>query len=358
MKSALSLLLFAAALTAAAFASCTVVAPGGAPDGGTKIIIIPIRPDALPQPKQITASVLYVANLQRSSANLADAYSRIILGVTSYLDDKGIKLENMGLISTYADPFGPRLLMGRRAGVDPSSSLSLLAALAAAREAGITDLTDPRLLPYLSGSLSNIKDEDLALALKTLAGSGSFDGAGQISEAKALIDFGRNINSLALPPEQGGIERSALFDKPRDLFLVVYLQPLPRHCAIGSTACLVDGRDPAAIFQETRADGTAAWLAFSGKGIRPEQIIQVSVATSEGEDITSFTQRCTHVPGFPPNLLDVIAPSPNAYFGPLMDALNGAHRGTGQRGDFCELIGNQDAITTLAKSIASLADGH
>jgi hypothetical protein len=354
MKSALSLLLLAAAGTAAAFASCTVVAPGGGQDAGTKIIIITLRPDALPQPKQVTASVLYVANLQRSSVNLADAYSRVILGVTAYLDQKGVKLENMGLISTYADALGPRLLLGRRAGVDPSSSMSLLAALAAAKAAGITDLSDPRLLPYLSGSLSNIKDGDLPLALRTLAQSGAFDGAGQTSEAKALIDFGRNINTLALPPEQGGIERSALFDKPRDLFLVVYLQPLPRRCAIGSSACLVDGRDPTQIFQETRADGSAAWLAFSGKGIRAEQIIQVSVATSEGEDINSFRTRCKSVPGFPSGLLDVMAPSPNAFFSPLMDALNGAHRGTGQRADFCELIGNEDAINHLAQSIASL----
>ena len=115
-----------------------------------------------------------------------------------------------------------------------------------------------------------------------------------------MVEFGRNINGISLPPELGGIDRSALFDKPRDLFLVVYLQPLPRHCALGSAACQVNGRDPADIFEQTNADGTATWLAFSGHGIRPEQIVQIAVATSEGEDINAFRTRCTKVAGFPP----------------------------------------------------------
>ena len=40
-----------------------------------------------------------------------------------------------------------------------------------------------------------------------------------------------------------------------------------------------------------------------------------------------------------------------------MSSLNNAHRGTGQTGDFCELVGNGDAIRALGQSIASLA-GH
>jgi hypothetical protein len=344
------------AMLGTALAGCTVVTPGGGDDGGVKIIPIPVRSDALPTPKPLTASVLYVANLQRSSANLADAYSRIILGVAQYLQSVGLTLENMGLISTYADQFGPRLLLGRKADA-PSSSLSLLAALAGAADAGITDYA--QLLPLISGALANVSDDDLPRALKLLASSGEFEGTTETSEAKAVIDFGRNINTQALPPELGGIERSALFDHPRDLFLVVYLQPMPRKCALGTSACMVDGQDPSAVFEAVNADGTASWLAFNGVGIRPEQIVQVAVATSEGEDLTTFRTRCGKVPGFPTNLFSVIAPSPNAYFGPLMSSLNNVHRGTGQRGDFCELIGGSpDAIKLLGKSIASLAASH
>ncbi len=337
----------------AALGSCTVVVPEGGMDAGTKIIVIPIRPDAgPPPPPPLTASVLYVANLQRSSANLGDAYSRIILGVAAFLQSKGLILENMGLISTYADQFGPRLLLGRRVGA-PSSSVSLLAALGAAHDAGVTD--PALLLPYISAALTNVTDEDLPRALSVLASSGSFDGATETAEARAVIDFGRNINTISLPPELGGIDRSALFDKPRDLFLVVYLQPLPRHCALGSAACQVNGRDPAQIFEQTNSDGTATWLAFSGQGIRPEKIVQVAIATSEGEDLTAFRTRCKKVSGFPENLFDVIAPSPNLYFGPLMSALNGAHGGTGQTGDFCDLVGDSEAIAALGRRIATLA---
>jgi hypothetical protein len=353
MKSALSLLIAAGAIIAASIVSCTVVAPGGGQDAGTKIIIIPIRPDALPQPKELTASVLYVANLQRSSANLADAYSRIILGTAAFLDSKGLKLENMGLISTYSDQFGPRILLGRRTDQPPSSSVSLLAAINAAHDAGITD--PAAILPLVGTTLANVTDEDLPRALQLLASTGNFDGTNETSEAKAVVQFGRSIDLLPLPAELGGIDRSALFDKPRDLFLVVYLQPLPRRCAIGTSACQVDGRDPTDIFRETRADGTASWLAFPGKGIRPEQILHVAIATSEGESNSAFRTRCDAVPGFPHSLIDVIGPSPTAYFGPLMDAMNGAHSGTGQRGDFCDLLGNEDAITELGKRIASLA---
>ena len=356
---------FAAALATAGVAAmatvagtlpgCTVVTPGGGEDAGTKIIVIPIRPDALPAPKQVTASVLYVANLQRSSVNVADAYSRIILGITSFLNTKGVILENMGLISVYPDQFGSRLLLGRKVGAQ-QSSVSFVAALAAANAAGVTDFQG--LLPFLGGALSNISDEDLPVALRFLAGSGRFDGSTATSEAKGLIDFGRNINSLALPPELGGIDRMALFDHPRDLFFVVYLQPLPRRCAIGSSACLVEGRDPARIFEETNSDGTASWLAFSGTGIAPARIAHVAIATSEGEDLNTFDKRCRDLPGFPPNLLDVISPSPAPYFGPLVDALNSAHRGTGHLGDFCALVGSDDAIRALGLKVAAFASGR
>lgn len=342
------------AVLGGALGGCTIVTPGGDDGGPPKVIILPPpRSDALPPPKPLTASVLYVANLQRSSANLADAYSRIILGVGQYLQSQGLTLENMGLISTYSDQFGPRLLLGRKADA-PSSSLSLLAALAGAADAGITDYA--QLLPLISGALANVSDDDLPRALKLLASSGEFEGTSETSEARAVIDFGRNINTQALPPEQGGIERSALFDHPRDLFLVIYLQPLPRKCALGTSACNVDGEDPTSIFEATNADGTASWLAFNGVGMRPGQIVHVAVATSEGEDLATFRTRCSNVPGFPTNLFSVIAPSPNAYFGPLTTALSNAHNGTGQRGDFCEMIGGApDAITKLGQRIASLA---
>jgi hypothetical protein len=347
-------------LVACAFASaCTVVVPGK-PDGGeTMIVGIPIRPDALPPPKPLEASVLVVANLERSSANLADRYGQIMLALGSFLQSVGLQVKNFGLIATYGDHWGPRLLMGRNA--DTPINPQIQAALAAAIASGALNIQDyDGLLPQIGGALGNISDENVPIALRLLASSGNFDGDGETSEAKNLIDFGRGLNAESLSPTQGGIERNALFDRPRSLFIVVYLQPLPRRCAMDSAACLVDGRKPSDIFLETDANGEAAWLNFAGPGIRPERVLHVAIATSENENLAQFRTRCADVPGFPHNLFDVMAPSPNAYFGPLKDTMNAAQRGTGTFADFCELIGDHPdaAIMRLGTSVAGVLGGH
>jgi hypothetical protein len=334
---------FGAAIVIAS--GCTVVAPANPDAGMTTIIPIPIRPDALPPPKPLEASVLVVANLDRSAANLADHYSQVILGLGAYLGSVGLQIDNMGLIATYGDKYGPRLLLGRRADAPATPPLTDL--IAAALASGTTVEDYDHLLPYVGTALGNVSDDDLPIALKLLASSGHFDGDGETSEAKNVIGFGRGLGGEDLPPALGGIERSALFDKPRDLFIVIYLQPLPRRCDLSSPACLVDGRTPTDIFMETDSEGNAAWLDFQGAGIKPGQLLHVAIATREQEDVKSFRTRCANVPGFPLTLFDVMAPSPNAYFTPLTTALNNAHRGTGTFGDFCELIGTDPAAAMM-----------
>jgi hypothetical protein len=346
----------------AATAGCTIVTPPS-PDGGnktkTKIILVPIHPDALPQPPPLQASILFVANLQRSSANLSGQYAGIMTGLMSYLTSRGLSIANMGLIPTYADEFGPRLLLGRSAASgQPPSSLALLGLLAAEADAGVTDYTS--LLPFIAGTLGNIDDADLQPALQLLASSGNFDGDNQTCEAQNVIGFGQGLSSLALPPELGGIDRSAFFATPHDLFIVVYLQPLARRCAIPSDACNVDGRSPTDLFTAIDGNGNASWLSFSNGGLLPSQIVQVAIATAEGQSETDFQTKCKAVQGFPLNLFDVIGPSPNLYFTPLMAALNAANPGTGQSGDFCQLIGSSPdaAIKALGSSVAALASSH
>jgi hypothetical protein len=340
---------------------CTIVAPEGH-DAGTKIktVILRVpRPDALPQPKPLQASVLFVANLARSSANLADQYAGIITGLAASWTASGLTIANMGLISTYADQFGPRLLLGRSSSAGmPPSSLALLALLAQAADAGTTNYQS--LLPLIAPTLGNIDDADLSPALKLLAASGQFDGDGETSEAKNVIEFGRGLGTQALPPELGGIDRSAFFDVPHDLFIVVYLQPLARRCALGTSDCNVDGRSPSDIFAETDSSGGAAWLSFTNGSIPVGQVVHLSVATAEGQSQTDFENHCNSVSGFPKRVLDVIEPSPNAYFTPLMSGLNAAHSGTGHTGDFCTLIGTNPmaAFTSLASGVAALAVTH
>ena len=358
----LALVLSTLASMAALSAGCTIVTPPGK-DGGTPKpkpfpVPIPIRPDALPQPAPLEADVLFVANLQRSSTNLAGQYAALM---TQFLGDLpgSLQVVNMGLIATYGDQFGPRLLLGRSAASQqPPSTLALLGLIAQYADAGVSNYNS--LLPFIGGTLGNIDDADLQPALQLLAASGNFDGDGVTSEAQNLIGFGQGLNSFALPPELGGIDRSAFFDLPRDLFIVVYLQPLPRRCQLGNSDCNVNGQSPSDIFLQTDGYGGASWLKFSYGSISPAKVVQVAIATSEGESESAFETRCSAVPGFPQNEFDVIGPSSNAYFTPLMAALNAANPGTGQSGDFCTLIGTKadSTMRALATSVAALASSH
>jgi hypothetical protein len=355
------LLLVIAPVTAFLAGGCTIVAPGS-PDGEMIVykpvpVPIPLRPDALPQPPPLEASLLFVANLSRSSVNLSEQYATIMTDMKTDLQGAGLQIANMGLISTYGDQFGPRLLMGQsNDSTTPPFALALL--LAQYADAGVTNYES--LLPLLGGTLGNIDDADIPGALNLLASSGNFDGVNQTCEGQNLIAFGQGLNSYALPPGLGGIDRSALFDVPHDLFIVVYLQPLARRCAIPSDACNVDGRSPTDIFTDTDINGNATWLSFLNGGISPSKVVQVSIATAEGESQSTFETACGNLAGFPKNLLDVLAPSPNLYFTPLMAALNAANPGTGQSADFCQLIvkSPDSAIRTLSTSVAALARGH
>jgi hypothetical protein len=338
---------------AAPLAGCTIVTPGGGNDSGVQIIVVP--PDALPAPPPLHASVLYVANLQRSSANLSAQYASIMTAFDVYLAARGLQIDSMGLIPTYADQFGPRLLLGQVNNPNSIPPVSLIDLLMTLPDAGAQDYA--ALLPYIGGALGNIATPDLQVALKLLAASGQFDGNGETSEAKNVIEFGRGIGTNALPPELGGIDRNALFDRPRDLFIVVYLQPLPRRCALDSPACQVDGRAPEDIFSEAGPDGSATWLSFASGSMPVGQVVHVAIATSEGEDLNAFRARCAAIDGFPLNVFDMIAPSPNAYFNPLTASLEAAHSGTGHFADFCTLIGGspEDAIKALGNSVAAVA---
>lgn len=333
--------------------ACTIVTPPGA-DGGTRIVPVPIDPP--PPPKPLEASVLFVVNLQRSSANLAGQYAQIMIGLGGYLESMGLQVQAMGVAPTYADKYGPRLVLGRRKASQsgPGPSLSALLAIAALADAGVTDYES--LLPYIRDSLSNVSDTDLTVALQLLASSGSFEGEGETSEGRNVVELGRGLDTQALPPELGGIDRSALFDRPHDLFIVIYIQPLGRRCALDTPACQVNGRSLTDIFLEQNDQAGVTWLKFVQGNLRPEQVVHVAVATSEGEDLIAFRKRCQNVTGFRPNFLDVIAPSDNSYFRPLMSALNAAHRGTGNAGDFCELIGSEpgEAVSKLGNSVAAV----
>ena len=126
-----------------------------------------------------TASVLFVANLERSSANLSDHYAAIWAACTTTWAKVGLQPENMGLIATYGDQYGPRLLLGRRAGSRRTRSSRLSWLTRRRRERHRHHGLRQPVAATSSARWANISDGDLPIALQLLAASGNFDGDGE-----------------------------------------------------------------------------------------------------------------------------------------------------------------------------------
>ena len=201
-------------------------------------------------------------------------------------------------------------------------------------------------MPYIGNVLGDISDQDLPLALKLLASSGHFDGDGETSEAKNLIGFGQGLGGEDLPPTLGGIERSALFDQPRDLFIVVYLQPLPRRCDLGSPACLVDGRSPTAIFMETDVAATPP-----GSTSRVPASSRRSCCTSRSRRRARRSAIVPEAlrgrPGFPAHAVRRDGAVAERLLHAAHDRAEQRAPGHRHLGDFCELIGKDPAAAMM-----------
>jgi hypothetical protein len=359
----------AAALALAAAAGCTIVVPPGEGDGG------PPKPYPVPTPtldaapiKPLEAHLLFVMNLQQSSANLAPDYGSLAELLVEGLGQRTIEVTRWAVVPTYPGADGLRLLLGQSQGTLPSNPRIPLPGVDVDAGGGPIPIPlpgDTSPVPALPTGIpipQQANESDIVSALQTLAASGRYDGIGTTNEAEGTVRTGQHLVDAQLPPELGGLDGSAFFDQPSSLFIVAYLQPLARRCALGDAECQVDGRSPADIFTETGADGTATWLRFATGGMPIKQVVHVAIATKEGEAPAAFRDRCGAVNGFPKAFFDVMEPSGNAYFDPLLAALNQANPGTGQSADLCDLLGEVErggeshpAMNRLVNSIAAMA---
>jgi hypothetical protein len=368
-------------------AGCTIVVPTPDPPK-PKIVVVQVPGIKPPTPTPLEAHALFVMNLHQSSANLAQDYVTIADAVIAGLGTRGINVARWAVIPTYPGADGMKLLFGAQTptklqpipGLDAGSIFngSGGGSIGAAVDAGLglpippipapqDDTIPPTVAPTIPPDLPAIptlpNGTDIVTTLQKLAASGQYDGIGTTNEGEGVIRTGTHLVEAHLPPDLGGLDGAAFFDRPRSLFMVIYLQPLARKCAMSSTDCQVDGRSPADIFTEANADGTAAWLHFANGGIPISQVVHVAIDTKEGETPDAFRTRCKAVNGFPANLLDVMEPSQPLYFDPLVSALNTAHKGTGQAGDLCNLLGEiglsdpgqRKSLNALINSIASMA---
>jgi hypothetical protein len=367
-----------------AVAGCTIVVPAPDPMTKTKTIVIMKGGNSPPPLQPLEAHALFVMNLHQSSANLASYYVTVADALLAGLAVKGINVIRWAVVPTYPGADGMRLLFGALTpptfqpipGLDGGMigvTNGTGGAMGSSRlgPGGSTGAVDggpiPPLLPVpafdstptvppivvppdLPAVPTLPNGTDIVSELQKLAATGNYDGMNTTSEAAGVVGVGSHLVAATLPPDLGGLDGAAFFDRPRSLFLVIYLQPLSRKCNLGTSDCMVDGRSPDAIFNETNADGTAAW-------------VHVALSTTEGETPTAFRARCKAINGFPPDLFDVMEPSSTSYFDPLLKSLNAAHPRTGQGADLCELIGElmindptqRKAMNMLINSVASMA---
>jgi hypothetical protein len=363
---------------------CTIVVP--TPDPPKPPQIITVNPQDKPKTTvpALEAHALFVMNLHQSSANLAQYYVNVADGLIAGLALRNINVVRWAVVPTYPGADGMKLLLGAQTpvtlppipGVD-GGPLGIPTGIGGS-SGGIPILpysdnapasTPTPTIPTTGGLPAGLppiptlpNGTDIVTALQQLAATGKYDGVGTTSEAAGVVALGQHLVATELPPELGGLDGAAFFDRPRSLFLVIYMQPLSRKCSLGTTECQVDGRSPDAIFTESNPDGTAAWLHFATGGMPIGQIVHVALSTKEGETPDDFRARCKGINGFPPDLFDMMEPSSTSYFDPLLDSLNAAHPGTGQGADLCELFGElsvqpgqRNALNLIVNSVASMA---
>jgi hypothetical protein len=359
-----------------AIAACTIVVPP--PPKDKKVVVVEVPGKVPPKPIPLEAHALFVMNLHQSSANLSQYYVTIASALIAGLTERGINVARWAVIPTYPGAEGMKLLFGAQAPTAPptlppipgfgGAGGSFSTGSAGASGSGpiplpAFDNAAPTIPPDLPAVPTLPNGTDIVTTLQKLAATGKYDGIGTTNEAEGVIRTGTHLVEARLPADLGGLDGAAFFDRPRSLFLVIYLQPLARKCAMSSSDCTVDGRSPADIFTEANPDGTAAWLHFATGGIPIKQVVHVAIDTKEGESAVDFRTRCKLVNGFPANLLDVMEPSPTQYFDPLVAALNTANKGSGQAGDLCNLLGEiglpqpaqRTTLNALVNSIASMA---
>ena len=374
---------WAGAVLLLAVGGCTIVVPNPDPMKPPPVVVITPTNKTPPPIKPLEAHALFVMNLHQSSANLAPYYVNVADGLIAGLALRNINVVRWAVVPTYPGADGMRLLLGAQApttlqpipGVD-GGTLGIPTSGVGGATGGIPPLlpfndTAPASTPVpttgVPAGLPAIptlpNGTDIVTALQQLAATGKYDGVDTTSEAAGVVALGQHLVATELPPELGGVDGAAFFDRPRSLFLVVYLQPLSRKCSLGTPECQVDGRSPDAIFNEANPDGTATWLHFASGGMPIAQIVHVALSTPEDESPAAFRARCAAINGFPPDLFDVMEPSSTSYFDPLLKSLNAAHPGTGQGADLCELFGEltlsdpnqRKALNLIINSVATMA---
>lgn len=287
-----------------------------------------------PEPPK-RAYMLWLLNLDKSAVNMAEEFETLIREFEVALagQSPAIVIDRLAVMPlNRRTSLGARLIYGEDVPTKPLD-LTLQTGLDASLLDGVPVGRIAEVVTIAAGTAfldqfdpSRAEQQNLADIAATLASESAYDP----------------FSSTAGRP---------VFDGTPDLFIVGTITHLSRACAADSPECALAGKSPATYFT-AEADGKATWLNV-GEGLSASRIFHVSFATGERESEETFFSRCGNVTGFPQAHLELLAPSPHAYYEPLSAIAGGRFI----REDLCTMLGvtRKARLLLLARGLAQAA---
>lgn len=268
------------------------------------------------KPKEI--DLLILVDLDRGAANLSSHYHNIIATLVGELAIKKVNVRSAALAPLY-----------QRTGQS---------------------------VPLLYGE--GLESSEFSSFGETIAYYTFDDGQNHLpdntkADGQNLADLGHNLgNQPIYHAESADPTGQAYFSEAADGMLVLYLSASARPCALNDADCMINGdTPPVKYFSELDKsdpdEPTAAWLQLANHtGLHPKRIFHLAIVTPEKVSYSDFANKCNGYPQFPATTLDVMEPSPNAYYTPFIEDLRKAG-GHGNVLDLCQVLSSR-ARTTLA----------
>jgi hypothetical protein len=322
-------------------ASCVIVVPKDG-DGGPYV-----------PPPTLRAQMLIQVNLDPSVVNMASAYSQLIRtyqGVLA-LQTPRVWIDQIAIMPlNRSTTSGPRLIYAE----DLSAGLEEFdAKLAEGKKTSA--LEAPNSNPDIGNIPSPAIGEGRLMSqlLQAALAAEYLEEEPNRAEHQNLAEIGQSISTqFVYAPDGSDTGAAPPFAGPKDLFIVLTINHLKRHCALGDAACQLNGQSPTSYFSAKDSNGHAAWLNFgNGLGLPPQRVFHISVSTQEGATGEAFFKRCSETAGFPPNFVDLIEPSSAKYYDPFASDLSGSKA---YSEDFCTMLG-RDGVVHAVLNAYSLA---
>jgi hypothetical protein len=314
--------------------------------------------------RTLHAQLLVLVNLDASAANMAKAYGKLVqqLQLALALQTPRIWIDTRAILPLNRTVGGsPRLIYAEQV-ADPSATATpgSMTGGSHAQALGSTDgglpTIDPSKVPASGLGDPNVMAQVLQAALQQQY----LVEDPNRSEQQNLAEFGLMIGQqVVYQPDGTDVSAVPVFAAPENLFIVLTLNHLRRPCGVNDVACQLGGQSPMAYFSATDLSGNALWLNFGpGASLPLSHIFHLAITTQEGVQGEDFYTRCSKQPGFPADYVDLIEPSPAAYYGPFAKAFQPSENVFSE--DFCEMLGSNAMLRGFldARQIASVASNH